>query len=45
MQAWFLLNPPGAATVEVMNIDEFKWLNSSYCPVLRQLESAAMKVR
>ncbi|KAL9668358.1 hypothetical protein QQ045_002738 [Rhodiola kirilowii] len=25
------------------NVDEFKWLNSSYCPVLRQLESAAMK--
>ena len=40
---WFLLNPPGKATVNVQNVDEFKWLNSSYCPVLRQLESAAMK--
>lgn len=40
---WFLLNPPGNATIHVENVDEFKWLNSSYCPVLRQLESAAMK--
>lgn len=40
---WFLLNPPGKATIYVENVDEFKWLNSSYCPVLRQLESAGMK--
>uniref|UniRef100_A0A7N0T035 Hexosyltransferase n=1 Tax=Kalanchoe fedtschenkoi TaxID=63787 RepID=A0A7N0T035_KALFE len=31
------------ATIHVENVDEFKWLNSSYCPVLRQLESASMK--
>ncbi|KAE8685098.1 Polygalacturonate 4-alpha-galacturonosyltransferase [Hibiscus syriacus] len=43
MNMWFLLNPPGKATVHVENVDDFKWLNSSYCPVLRQLESAAMK--
>ncbi|KAL8227889.1 hypothetical protein R6Q57_015473 [Mikania cordata] len=43
MNMWFLLNPPGNATIHVENVDEFKWLNSSYCPVLRQLESAAMK--
>lgn len=43
MNMWFLLNPPGKATIHVENVDEFKWLNSSYCPVLRQLESAAMK--
>ncbi|MCD7460175.1 Polygalacturonate 4-alpha-galacturonosyltransferase [Datura stramonium] len=43
MNMWFLLNPPGKATIHVENADEFKWLNSSYCPVLRQLESAAMK--
>ncbi len=40
---WFLANPPGAASIEVQNVDDFKWLNSSYCPVLRQLESSAMK--
>lgn len=43
MNMWFLLNPPGKATINVENVDEFRWLNSSYCPVLRQLESAAMK--
>ncbi|KAE8699756.1 putative galacturonosyltransferase 2 [Hibiscus syriacus] len=43
MNMWFLLNPPGKATIHVENVDEFKWLNSSYCPVLRQLETAAMK--
>ncbi|GLT51886.1 hypothetical protein SLA2020_252610 [Shorea laevis] len=42
MNMWFLLNPPGKATIHVENVDEFKWLNSSYCPVLRQLESAKM---
>ncbi|KAJ6839067.1 polygalacturonate 4-alpha-galacturonosyltransferase-like [Iris pallida] len=43
MNMWFLLNPPGKATIHVENVDAFKWLNSSYCPVLQQLESAAMK--
>ncbi|AES80022.2 putative polygalacturonate 4-alpha-galacturonosyltransferase [Medicago truncatula] len=43
MNMWFLLNPPGKATIYVENVDEFKWLNSSYCPVLRQLESVTMK--
>lgn len=43
MNMWFLLNPPGKGTIHVENVDEFKWLNSSYCPVLRQLESASMK--
>ncbi|KAL1331458.1 hypothetical protein HN51_048732 [Arachis hypogaea] len=43
MNMWFLLNPPGKATIHVENVDEFKWLNSSYCPVLRQLESATMR--
>ncbi len=40
---WFLANPPGAATMEVQNVDDFKWLNASYCPVLHQLQSSAMK--
>ncbi|XP_057435522.1 polygalacturonate 4-alpha-galacturonosyltransferase-like [Lotus japonicus] len=43
MNMWFLLNPPGKATIHIENVDDFKWLNSSYCPVLRQLESATMK--
>lgn len=43
MKAWFLLNPPMEATIEVQSVDDFTWLNSTYCPVLRQLESASMK--
>jgi len=43
MKMWFLLNPPGKATIHVENVDDFKWLNSSYCPVLHQLEAAVMK--
>ncbi|PON89913.1 Galacturonosyltransferase [Trema orientale] len=43
MKMWFLVNPPAGATIKVENIDDFKWLNSSYCSVLRQLESARLK--
>lgn len=43
MKMWFLVNSPESATVQVENVDDFTWLNSSYCPVLRQLESARMK--
>ncbi|KAG5009294.1 hypothetical protein JHK87_017809 [Glycine soja] len=43
MNMWFLLNPPEKATIHVENVDDFRWLNSSYCPVLRQLESATLK--
>ncbi|EFH58323.1 GAUT2/LGT2 [Arabidopsis lyrata subsp. lyrata] len=43
MSMWFLLNPPGDATIHVQRFEDFTWLNSSYSPVLRQLESAAMK--
>lgn len=42
MKMWFLVNAPTGATIEIMNVDDFTWLNSSYCPVLRQLESARM---
>ncbi|KAL5715468.1 polygalacturonate 4-alpha-galacturonosyltransferase [Ranunculus cassubicifolius] len=43
MKMWYLVNSPAGATVQVENIDSFKWLNSSYCSVLRQLESARIK--
>ncbi|KAJ0641211.1 putative polygalacturonate 4-alpha-galacturonosyltransferase [Helianthus annuus] len=39
MRMWFLVNPPGMATIQVQNIDEFTWLNASYSPVLKQLAS------
>ncbi|GAV60133.1 Glyco_transf_8 domain-containing protein/PPR domain-containing protein/PPR_1 domain-containing protein/PPR_2 domain-containing protein, partial [Cephalotus follicularis] len=43
MKMWFRANSPANATIETENIDDFKWLNSSYCSVLRQLESARLK--
>ncbi|KAI4296091.1 hypothetical protein L6164_036079 [Bauhinia variegata] len=42
MRMWFLVNPPGNATIQVQNIEEFTWLNSSYSPVLKQLGSRSM---
>ncbi|KAF5760408.1 putative polygalacturonate 4-alpha-galacturonosyltransferase [Helianthus annuus] len=42
MRMWFLSNPPGKATIQVQNIDEFTWLNASYSPVLKQLASRNM---
>ncbi|CAL0307170.1 unnamed protein product [Lupinus luteus] len=37
MQAWFLSNDFKGATIEVQNIDEFRWLNESYSPIVKQL--------
>ncbi|KAF5742815.1 galacturonosyltransferase 4 isoform X1 [Tripterygium wilfordii] len=42
MRMWFLVNPPGKATIQVQNIEEFTWLNSSYSPVLKQLGSPSI---
>ncbi|CAA7407836.1 unnamed protein product [Spirodela intermedia] len=42
MRMWFLANQPGQGTIEVRNIEEFTWLNSSYSPALKQLESQSM---
>ncbi|KAL6011946.1 hypothetical protein ACLOJK_002412 [Asimina triloba] len=39
MKMWFHVNAPPNLTIEIKTIDDFKWLSSSYCPVLRQLES------
>ncbi|KAL0300917.1 UNVERIFIED_CONTAM: putative galacturonosyltransferase 4 [Sesamum radiatum] len=33
---------PGKATIQVQNVEEFTWLNSSYSPVLKQLGSPSM---
>ena len=43
MKMWFLDNLPFGTLIEVMNIDDFKWLSSSYCIVLWQLETSQMK--
>ncbi|TKY53884.1 galacturonosyltransferase 4 [Spatholobus suberectus] len=42
MRMWFLVNPPQKATIQVQNIEDFTWLNSSYSPVLKQLGSPSM---
>ncbi|KAK9080650.1 hypothetical protein SSX86_000408 [Deinandra increscens subsp. villosa] len=44
MKVWFKMKPvEGNAYVEVKAIEEFAFLNSSYVPVLRQLESANLQ--
>ncbi|KAK3131324.1 hypothetical protein QOZ80_6BG0504960 [Eleusine coracana subsp. coracana] len=43
MKMWFISHPPRLATVHVANIENFNWLNSTYCSVCRQLESARLK--
>ena len=42
IRMWFLVNPPGKASIRVQNIEEFTWLNASYSPVLKQLGSQSM---
>ncbi|KAJ4951733.1 hypothetical protein NE237_028565 [Protea cynaroides] len=32
---WFLLNPPGEATIEIQNMDDFEWLSAKYNLTLR----------
>ncbi|RDX81877.1 putative galacturonosyltransferase 9, partial [Mucuna pruriens] len=46
MKVWFKMRPvEGGAFLEVKSVEEFTFLNSSYVPVLKQLESAKMKQR
>ncbi|XP_020267377.1 probable galacturonosyltransferase 4 isoform X2 [Asparagus officinalis] len=42
IKMWFLSNLPGNTTIQVQKIKDFTWLNSSYSPVLKQLESQSM---
>lgn len=44
MRVWFKMRPPNNAThIEVKAIEDYTFLNSSYVPVLRQLESANLQ--
>ncbi|KAF8091424.1 hypothetical protein N665_0445s0011 [Sinapis alba] len=44
MKVWFKMRPlDRGAHVEIKSVEEFKFLNSSYAPVLRQLESAKLQ--
>ncbi|XP_058752410.1 probable galacturonosyltransferase 9 [Vicia villosa] len=41
MKVWFKMRPvEGGAFLEIKSVEEFTFLNSSYVPVLRQVESA-----
>ncbi|KAL2650676.1 hypothetical protein R1flu_018804 [Riccia fluitans] len=43
MTVWFAKRPPKGAHIEVKAVENYKFLNSSYVPVLRQLESAKLQ--
>ncbi|CAN7009670.1 unnamed protein product [Brassica rapa subsp. trilocularis] len=44
MKVWFKMRPlDRGARVEIKSVEEFRFLNSSYAPVLRQLESAKLQ--
>ncbi|XP_058112393.1 probable galacturonosyltransferase 9 [Magnolia sinica] len=44
MQVWFKMRPAdGGAHVEVKAVEDYEFLNSSYVPVLRQLESVNLQ--
>ncbi|KAK8948769.1 Galacturonosyltransferase 8 [Platanthera zijinensis] len=43
MQVMFKLKDYGGAHIEVRAVEDYKFLNSSYVPVLRQLESANLQ--
>ncbi|KAK9146495.1 hypothetical protein Sjap_006398 [Stephania japonica] len=39
MTMWFLLNPPGKATIEVKNIDDLSWIPSKHVSMLKEHDS------
>ncbi|CAI5489731.1 unnamed protein product [Closterium sp. Naga37s-1] len=43
MRTWFALHPPGKMALEIKAVEHFTFLNASYCPVLQQLQAAALK--
>eukprot|EP00271_Cylindrocystis_brebissonii_P020094 TRINITY_DN6509_c0_g1_i1.p1 TRINITY_DN6509_c0_g1~~TRINITY_DN6509_c0_g1_i1.p1 ORF type:complete len:566 (-),score=83.36 TRINITY_DN6509_c0_g1_i1:1008-2597(-) len=44
VRAWFTLNPPPRGlTLDVRCLDDYPWINASYIPVLKQIESESMK--
>ena len=43
MRVWFKMRPPRNAHIEVKAVEDYTFLNSSYVPVLRQLESAYLQ--
>lgn len=43
-KVWFKMRPvQGGAHIEIKSVDEFKFLDSSYAPVLKQLKSVSLR--
>ncbi|WOL17752.1 putative galacturonosyltransferase 10 [Canna indica] len=40
MKTWFYMNSFRGATIEVQMVQDFRWLNASYVPVLRKLQNS-----
>ena len=36
---WFLLNPPGKATIQVLSVNDFQWLSTEYVASLEEQNS------
>ncbi|GAB4830474.1 hypothetical protein Ancab_020188 [Ancistrocladus abbreviatus] len=36
---WFLINPPGKATIQVLSIENFSWLSTKYASLLEKQKS------
>ncbi|CAI9107707.1 OLC1v1007139C1 [Oldenlandia corymbosa var. corymbosa] len=43
MSMWFLLNPPGKATIQVQNMDNFGWLSAKYNATLERQDSRDLR--
>ncbi|KAI3780759.1 hypothetical protein L2E82_10749 [Cichorium intybus] len=43
MKSWFSMNNFHGATVDVQKFEDFRWLNASYVPVLKQLQDSETK--
>lgn len=39
ISVWFLLNPPGKATIQIQTIDNFEWLSTKYKTLMKQNSS------
>jgi alpha-1,4-galacturonosyltransferase len=42
---WFLLNPPGKATIQIQSIDDFEWLSTKYNTTLKKQSSSDTRYR
>ncbi|PKA47914.1 putative galacturonosyltransferase 10 [Apostasia shenzhenica] len=40
MRAWFSMNSFRGSAIEIQKVEDFSWINSSYAPVLKQLQDA-----